>query len=167
MLVHCTLFAVLLLILKEASTGSRKLPELGRINSFWSEMFFPGLRGMTVTVIAMLPLISYGFYGPPLFEVVEPSGGYSDFDDYSTDGTREILRDLSSKSEGAFRYIEHEKNQGKGAAVRTGHQVGSSGRLRVRTDWHPCHRLHAGGTTTRRHGHGSCQHRIQSSPRPR
>ena len=40
--------------------------------------------------------------------------------DGSTDGTTEILRDLSSQSSGAFRYIEHEENQGKGAAVRTG-----------------------------------------------
>jgi glycosyltransferase involved in cell wall biosynthesis len=38
-------------------------------------------------------------------------------DDGSTDGTREILRDTSWPA--AVRVIEHERNQGKGAAVRT------------------------------------------------
>jgi glycosyltransferase involved in cell wall biosynthesis len=41
-------------------------------------------------------------------------------DDGSTDGTRGILQDLDSK--GLVRVIFHEKNQGKGAAVRTGIQ---------------------------------------------
>jgi len=40
-------------------------------------------------------------------------------DDGSTDGTREILRQLAN-SEPRLRYIEHAHNQGKGAAVRTG-----------------------------------------------
>jgi len=39
-------------------------------------------------------------------------------DDGSTDGTRDILRELA-KGEPRLRYIEHERNQGKGAAVRT------------------------------------------------
>ncbi len=39
-------------------------------------------------------------------------------DDGSTDGTREILRELNDQ--GAIRAIYHEKNAGKGAAVRTG-----------------------------------------------
>ena len=39
-------------------------------------------------------------------------------DDGSTDGTREILKELDG--EGSVRVIYHEKNQGKGAAVRTG-----------------------------------------------
>ncbi len=38
-------------------------------------------------------------------------------DDCSTDGTREILKDLASKGE---KVIFHEKNMGKGAALRTG-----------------------------------------------
>lgn len=39
-------------------------------------------------------------------------------DDGSRDGTREILRELAAR-EPRMRYIEHEKNQGKGAAIRT------------------------------------------------
>ncbi len=39
-------------------------------------------------------------------------------DDGSTDGTREVLRELDGKNK--IRVILHEKNQGKGAAVRTG-----------------------------------------------
>ena len=40
-------------------------------------------------------------------------------DDGSTDGTREILRQLAA-GEPRLRYFEHAHNQGKGAAVRTG-----------------------------------------------
>lgn len=39
-------------------------------------------------------------------------------DDGSTDGTRDILKDLDGKDN--IRVVMHEKNQGKGAAVRTG-----------------------------------------------
>ena len=39
-------------------------------------------------------------------------------DDGSTDGTREVLRALA-REHPALRYIEHERNQGKGAALRT------------------------------------------------
>ncbi len=48
-------------------------------------------------------------------------------DDGSTDGTRELLRKLAAESPGAFRYLEHDENRGKGAAVRTGlaHATGS------------------------------------------
>jgi dolichol-phosphate hexosyltransferase len=41
-------------------------------------------------------------------------------DDGSTDGTREILRSLAARFPNRITYIEHERNQGKGAAVRTG-----------------------------------------------
>ncbi|MDY7093158.1 MAG: glycosyltransferase family 2 protein [Acidobacteriota bacterium] len=41
-------------------------------------------------------------------------------DDGSQDGTREILRRLADESEVPFIYREHEKNRGKGAALRTG-----------------------------------------------
>ena len=41
-------------------------------------------------------------------------------DDGSTDGTRDILQTLSNKE--YITVILHEKNQGKGAAVRTGIQ---------------------------------------------
>jgi glycosyltransferase involved in cell wall biosynthesis len=38
-------------------------------------------------------------------------------DDFSTDGTREVLRDLEKRE---FKVLYHEKNHGKGAALRTG-----------------------------------------------
>ena len=41
-------------------------------------------------------------------------------DDGSTDGTREILRELAAEAPDRITYIEHERNRGKGAAVRTG-----------------------------------------------
>ena len=40
-------------------------------------------------------------------------------DDFSTDGTRDVLRDLERRG---FKVLYHEKNQGKGAALRTGFQ---------------------------------------------
>ncbi len=40
-------------------------------------------------------------------------------DDFSTDGTRDLLRDLEKQQ---FKVLYHEKNQGKGAALRTGFQ---------------------------------------------
>ena len=40
-------------------------------------------------------------------------------DDFSTDGTRDLLRDLERRE---FKVLYHEKNQGKGAALRTGFQ---------------------------------------------
>lgn len=40
-------------------------------------------------------------------------------DDFSTDGTRDILKSLEEK----YKVIYHEKNQGKGAALRTGFSV--------------------------------------------
>ena len=40
-------------------------------------------------------------------------------DDGSTDGTRELLREQAAAHPGVIRLIEHEKNQGKGAAIRT------------------------------------------------
>lgn len=40
-------------------------------------------------------------------------------DDGSTDGTREILRQLAT-GEPRLRYLEHPRNRGKGAAIRTG-----------------------------------------------
>ena len=40
-------------------------------------------------------------------------------DDFSTDGTRDLLRDVERRG---FKVLYHEKNQGKGAALRTGFQ---------------------------------------------
>jgi len=42
-------------------------------------------------------------------------------DDGSTDGTRDLLRDFESKT--GIRVLYHAKNQGKGAALRTGFQA--------------------------------------------
>ena len=41
-------------------------------------------------------------------------------DDCSRDGTREILRDLEKKGDGDLKVVFQERNQGKGAALRTG-----------------------------------------------
>ena len=42
-------------------------------------------------------------------------------DDYSTDGTREILREIDSERRlASARFFYHAVNQGKGAALRTG-----------------------------------------------
>jgi glycosyltransferase involved in cell wall biosynthesis len=41
-------------------------------------------------------------------------------DDGSTDGTREILRAIAARHRDRITYAEHERNQGKGAALRTG-----------------------------------------------
>jgi glycosyltransferase involved in cell wall biosynthesis len=41
-------------------------------------------------------------------------------DDGSSDGTRELLRELEAKADPPFRLIEHPRNRGKGAALRTG-----------------------------------------------
>jgi glycosyltransferase involved in cell wall biosynthesis/phospholipid N-methyltransferase len=41
-------------------------------------------------------------------------------DDGSKDGTRDILRGLAAAHPERIHYIEHERNQGKGAAIRTG-----------------------------------------------
>ncbi len=41
-------------------------------------------------------------------------------DDGSKDGTRDILRELAAAHPDSIRYFEHEKNGGKGAALRTG-----------------------------------------------
>lgn len=48
-------------------------------------------------------------------------------DDGSTDGTRELLREIAASNPDRITYIEHEQNGGKGAAVRTGiaHAQGS------------------------------------------
>ena len=47
-------------------------------------------------------------------------------DDGSSDGTRELLRDLEQRADPPFRLIEHGQNRGKGAALRSGfeHAVG-------------------------------------------
>ncbi len=41
-------------------------------------------------------------------------------DDGSTDGTRDVLRALADENPDRVDYVEHDRNRGKGAAVRTG-----------------------------------------------
>lgn len=41
-------------------------------------------------------------------------------DDGSTDGSREILRELAGRHPDRITYLEHDRNRGKGAAVRSG-----------------------------------------------
>lgn len=41
-------------------------------------------------------------------------------DDFSSDGTREILKDLENEHQGKYKVFYHDKNMGKGAALRTG-----------------------------------------------
>ena len=43
-------------------------------------------------------------------------------DDFSTDGTREFLKNLSVERRPGIKIVLHEHNQGKGAAIRTGLQ---------------------------------------------
>src|SRR6476661_494723 len=40
-------------------------------------------------------------------------------DDCSTDGTREVLRELEVEVQGRIKLVFHKSNQGKGAALRT------------------------------------------------
>ena len=46
-------------------------------------------------------------------------------DDFSTDGTREILQELSNNGEKNLKIVYHDKNQGKGAALRSGFVLAS------------------------------------------
>ncbi|MBU0579765.1 MAG: glycosyltransferase family 2 protein [Candidatus Margulisbacteria bacterium] len=41
-------------------------------------------------------------------------------DDFSKDGSREILKEIESRNEPDLKILYHDKNQGKGAAIRTG-----------------------------------------------
>jgi glycosyltransferase involved in cell wall biosynthesis len=41
-------------------------------------------------------------------------------DDFSTDGTREVLQNLSAPPSARLQLVMHERNRGKGAAIRTG-----------------------------------------------
>lgn len=41
-------------------------------------------------------------------------------DDFSTDGTREVLKEVEREARGRIKLYFHERNQGKGAALRTG-----------------------------------------------
>ena len=46
-------------------------------------------------------------------------------DDHSTDGTRELLRELAGRGSPPFRLVEQARNQGKGAALRAGFAAAS------------------------------------------
>ncbi|NWF67875.1 MAG: glycosyltransferase family 2 protein [Chloroflexi bacterium] len=47
-------------------------------------------------------------------------------DDGSTDGTRDVLASIEAEGSSQVRIIYHERNQGKGAALRTGFKAGKS-----------------------------------------
>jgi glycosyltransferase involved in cell wall biosynthesis len=68
-------------------------------------------------------------YGPDDGTVIEFEREVVVVDDGSTDGTREILRRL--EGEPNLRLVLHERNQGKGAAVRTGLQHASGDMMLV------------------------------------
>jgi len=77
------------------------------------------ITSMNVTVI--IPVFNEIKTIQDVIHRVQKTGLVSEIlvvDDGSTDGTREILRELDSRGE--IRALYHEKNAGKGAAVRTG-----------------------------------------------
>ena len=73
--------------------------------------------------VQAVPLAVPVGYGPANGAVVEFEREVVIVDDGSTDGTREYLRTLEGEPDTVI--VLHERNQGKGAAVRTGLQHGS------------------------------------------
>jgi len=73
--------------------------------------------------VRVVPLAVPVGYGPENGAVVECEREIVVVDDGSTDGTQEYLRTLESEPDVAV--VFHERNQGKGAAVRTGLQHAS------------------------------------------
>lgn len=77
---------------------------------------------MTLTVL--IPVFNEVHTIEKLISRVEAMGLATEIvlvDDGSTDGTRKILE--SSYTDGLFRLVLHDKNQGKGAALRTGFKI--------------------------------------------
>lgn len=89
----------------------------------------PGKKKMTVSVV--MPVYNEKLYIGVVIQRVVDTGIPDELvivDDYSTDGTREYLKGVAT--EGArggcrFTVVFHEKNRGKGAALRTGFERAS------------------------------------------
>ena len=76
---------------------------------------------MDMNLTAVIPTFNEVHTIREILQRVERTGLVQEIlvvDDGSTDGTRQILAELNGQ--GNIRVVFHEKNQGKGAAVRTG-----------------------------------------------
>src|SRR5579862_8003539 len=77
-------------------------------------------------VSILVPLYNEEEFIEPLLERVQaaplPAGLAREIivvDDGSTDGSADIVADIANRSAGVIRLIRHDRNQGKGAAIRT------------------------------------------------
>lgn len=68
-IVRCSLFAYLLFILRHAADGKTGLPDLGTVGNIWVDMVWPGLKGILVTLLVLLPLFAYQFFAMPAMGV--------------------------------------------------------------------------------------------------
>src|SRR5262249_36138857 len=84
-------------------------------------------RRLTLSVI--IPCYNEADTIEPVLERVEEVGLADEIvivDDGSTDGTRDILREIEAQAHPHVRIVYHERNQGKGAALVTGFSHASS-----------------------------------------
>ncbi len=82
-----------------------------------------------LTVSVIIPCYNEVETIEPVLERVEESSVVDEIiivDDGSTDGTREVLREIEAQAHPNVRVFYHERNQGKGAALVTGFSHASS-----------------------------------------